>query len=135
MKKLHLLKKPFTKVWVKKLLIFSHHTVNQISRKNKEPVTTCPFRGLLVWNSGNRFATQQMEDLIRNKQSVKQMLQRRRLILNDHLPKFATENSVWSNFTLMELMANKIEIVFHIILQNVLYQGSQLLQILLKALK
>ena len=32
--------------------------------------------------------------LIRSKQSVKQMLQRSRLILNDHLPKFATENSV-----------------------------------------
>ena len=42
--------------------------------------------------------------LVRIKQSVKQLLQRRRLILNDHLPKFATENSVWSNFTLIELV-------------------------------
>ena len=43
----------------------------------------------------------------------------------------ATENSVWSNFTLMELMGWQD---FHIILRQVLYQGSQLLQILLKTL-
>ena len=32
------------------------------------------------------------------------MLQRRRVKLNDHLPKFATENSVGGNFTLVEPM-------------------------------
>ena len=32
------------------------------------------------------------------------MLQRRRVKLNDHLPKFTTENSVRGNFTLVEPM-------------------------------
>ena len=40
---------------------------------------------------------------IRYNQSVKQMLQRRRLIINDHLPKLTTENSVLSIFTPKQL--------------------------------
>ena len=54
----------------------------------------------------------------------KQLLHRR-LIFNDCLPKFNTENFIW--------WVNKKETVFHITLRRVLYRGSHVLQILLKA--
>lgn len=83
---------------------------------------------------GQQVCKSAMEDLIRNKQPVKQLLQRRPIFI-DHLPKFNTKNSVWSQFILngtSGLMRAKL--FFHIFLLRLLYQGSHLLQILFKVL-
>lgn len=76
---------------------------------------------------GQQVCKSAMEDLIRNKQPVKQLLQRRPIFI-DHLPKFNTKNSVWSQFILngtSGLMRAKL--FFHIFLLRVLYQGSHAL--------
>ena len=88
------------KFWVKKNngIVLSYHKPNFLNFLSKISVTSNHMSFQKTFLSETQAAGLQVSKwkiLIRNKQSVKQILQRRRLIL---------KNSVWSNFTLMELM-------------------------------
>ena len=91
--------------------MLSHHTVYQISRKirfwvNKNiltPVTYVLFKDFLWETHTAGLQVSKRKILITNKQSVKQLLQRR--LLHDHLLKLNTENSVWTHFILIEKMS------------------------------
>ena len=58
----------------------------------------------------------------------------RRLIINNFLPKFYTENLILSQFALNGTNGHEREIVFRINLRRALYWGNHLLQISLKAM-
>lgn len=63
---------------------------------------SCLLRGLLGESPADLLVSK-WKILITNKQSVKQLLQRR--LLHDHLLKLNTENSVWTHFILIEIMS------------------------------
>ena len=93
------------------------------------------FQRTFVRNSGSKFTLPANGRfwLLEIKQSIKQLLQRK-LILHDHLLKFNTEKSVWSQFILNRTNGLTKGKLFYIHSPAGAYWGSHLLQNLLKAL-
>ena len=97
------------------------------------PVTICLCRGLLCETPAAGFHVSKWKILIRNKTIGQTIVTKRHIY--DHLPKFNTKNSVWS-----QSMWNRINGLwkgnhFSKYSQQMLYWGSHLFQILSKALR